>query len=74
MQRVLKSDGRTLAVDTMARDGSVVQVHDKSPRCELTCGRNVAHRDRSRGSHGAPRGSRGAPRGVAQRKASEVGP
>ena len=65
MQRVLKSDGRTLAADTMAREGSVVQVHGKSPRCGLTCGRNVAHCDCARM---AP-GSRGAPRGVAQRKA-----
>ena len=72
-----KSDGRTLVADTMAREGSVVQVHGKSPRCELTCDRNVAHCDRARmarGSPGAPRGSRGAPRDVAQRKASEVGP
>ena len=72
MQRVLKSDGRTLAADTMAREGSVVQVHGKSPRCGLTCDRNVAHRDRARmacGTPCAPRGSRGAPRGVAQRKA-----
>ena len=65
-----KSDGRTLAADTMAREGSVVQAHDKSPRCELTCDRNVAHRDHAR----MVRGSHGAPRGVAQRKASEGGP
>ena len=65
-----KSDGRTLAADTMAREGSVVQVHDRSPRCGSTCDRNVAHCDHARMS----RGSHGAPRGVAQRKASEVAP
>ena len=72
---MLKSDGRTLVADTMAREGSVVQVHGKSPRCELTCDRNVAHCDRARMARGsALRGSRGAPRDVAQRKASEVAP
>ena len=65
-----KSDGRTLVADTMAREGSVVQVHDKSPRCESMCDRNVAHCDHVRMARGSPF----APRGVAQRKASEVAP
>ena len=70
-----KSDGRTLVVDTMARDGSVVQVHDKSPRCGSTCDRNVAHCDHARMARGSALcGSRCAPRDVAQRKASEVAP